>query len=193
MTRRGIGSASVLLLTHDYTSPASAVAVARFERLAADGLSVRFRGVDVLGIDGTLPVTLDVLAELERVAPRAAELGITMQRPAQRPSTARAHVVADLAEEHGRGAAWRRRVYAAYWTLGADLADVHLLAELAGDVGLDPEVAAAAADDDRAVAAVRRRTQQLRGEGIGGVPVLTVHGTHVSPDLPDDDLRALDG
>jgi predicted DsbA family dithiol-disulfide isomerase len=183
----------VLLLTHDYTSPASAIAVARFHRLAADGLQVRFRGVDVLGIDGTLPVTLDVLAELERVAPRAAALGLQMQRPDHRPSTARAHVVADLAEQQGVGTPWRRRLYAAYWTQGADLADPGLLAEVASEVGLDPDAALAAATDERAVAAVRRRTQQLRGEGIGGVPVLTVHGTHVSPALPDDDLWALGG
>lgn len=182
----------MLLLTHDYTSPASAIAVARFHRLEAAGLRVRFRGVDVLGLDATLPVTLDVLAELEQVAPQAAEFGIVLQRPTRRPSTARAHVVTDLAEQQGVATAWRRSLYAAYWSRDVDLADPALLGELASEVGLDPDAAVAAATDDRAVAAVRRRTQQLRGEGIGGVPVLTAHGTHVSPALSDDDLWALD-
>lgn len=181
----------MLLLTHDVTSPASALAVARFDRLAADGLPVEFRGVDVLGVDATLPVTLDVLAELERVAPRAAELGITLQRPTRRPPTARVHLVADLAEEAGRGRAWRTATYRAYWQDDADLADVEVVVGLAAEVGLDPDVVAAAVTDEAAVAAVRRRTHTARGEGIGGVPVLAVHGTLISPDLDDEDLWAL--
>lgn len=181
----------VLILTHDVTSPASAVAVARFHRLAANGLPVRFRGVDVLGLDATLPVTLDVLAELERMAPRAAELGVVLRRPSRRPSTAMVHLVADLAEDVGRGAAWRTTTYAAYWQDDADLADGDVVVALADGIGLDPDTVAAAVRDRAALADVRRRTNAARGEGIGGVPVLAAHGTLVSPDLADDDLWAL--
>ena len=183
----------MLTLTHDVTSPASAVAVARIDRLAADGLPVRFRGIDVLGIDATLPVTLDVLAELERVAPRAAEAGVQLQRPTRRPSTARVHLVADLLDDEATARAWRAATYAAYWQHDADLADEHVVVELAEDVGLDADTVVAAMRDDAALAAVRRRTQTARGEGIGGVPVLIAHGTLVSPDLDDDALWALAG
>lgn len=181
----------MLILTHDVTSPASALAVARFDRLAAEGLPVTFRGVDVLGVDATLPVTLDVLAELERVAPRAAAMGLTLRRPTQRPSTARVHLVADLAQEMGQGRAWRAVTYRAYWEDDADLGDAEVVVGLAEQVGLDADTIAAAVTDEAAVAAVRRRTHTARGEGIGGVPVLAVHGTLVSPDLDDADLWEL--
>ena len=181
----------MLTLTHDVTSPASAIAVARLDRLAADGLPVRFRGIDVLGVDATLPVTLDVLAELERVAPRAAEAGLELQRPTRRPSTARVHLVADLAEEVGLGRAWRTATYRAYWRDDADLADPAVVVGLADDVGIETGAVEAALTDDTAIAAVRRRTTRARGEGIGGVPVLVAHGTLVSPDLDDAALWAL--
>lgn len=181
----------MLTLTHDVTSPASAVAVARFDRLAAEGLPVRFRGIDVLGIDATMPVTLDVLAELERVAPRAAALGLDLRRPSRRPGTARVHLVGDLAAVAGRGPAWRAATYAAYWRDDADLADPTVLVELAAGAGLDPDAVAAALADEGAVAAVRRRTNEARSEGIGGVPVLVAHGTLVSPDVDDAALWQL--
>ena len=181
----------MLTLTHDVTSPASAVAVARLDRLAAQGLQVRFRGIDVLGVDATLPVTLDVLAELDRVAARAAELGLVLRRPSRRPSTARVHLVADLVDEPATGRAWRTATYAAYWQDDADLADEEVVVALAEDVGLDPDVVAAAVRDEAALAAVRRRTNSARAEGIGGVPVLVAHGTLVSPDLDEDALWEL--
>ncbi len=181
----------MLTLTHDVTSPAAALAVARFDRLAAAGLPVRFRGIDVLGVDATLPVTLDVLAELDRVQPRAAELGVVLHRPSRRPSTARVHLVADLAEAAGCGPAWRAATYGAYWREDADIGDPDVLVGLADEVGLDADAVAAVLADDAAVAEVRRRTNSARAEGIGGVPVLVAHGTLVSPDLDDDALWAL--
>jgi 2-hydroxychromene-2-carboxylate isomerase len=183
----------VLTLTHDTTSPASAVAVARFDALAEQGLPVRFRGVDVLGLDATLPVTLDVLAELDRVASRAAALGLVLRRPTRRPSTALVHLVADLADAVGLGRAWRTATYAAYWQQDADLASPDVVGGLATAVGLDEELVAVALADTPALAEVRRRTQTARGEGIGGVPVLAAHGTLLSPELGDDDLWALAG
>lgn len=181
----------MLILTHDVTSPASAVAVARLDRLVAAGLPVDFRGIDVLGVDATLPVTLDVLAELERVAPRAAELGVVLERPSRRPSTARVHLVADLVGDEATGRAWRATTYAAYWQDDADLADEDVVVELAEQVGMDADTVAVAVRDEAALAAVRRRTNQARSEGIGGVPVLAAHGTLVSPDLDEDALWEL--
>jgi len=47
-----------LTLFHDYTSPGSAVAVLRLQRLADEGLAVAFEGFEAIGLDTTLPVTL---------------------------------------------------------------------------------------------------------------------------------------
>lgn len=181
----------MLVLHHDVTSPASALAVARLQGLADQGLPVRFNGIDVLGLDATLPVTLDVLAELERLAPRAADLGVVLRRPSRRPPTAGVHLLADLAERVDLGAAWRTATYAAYWGADADIGDHAVLVALAGEAGLDPDAAAALLGDRGALAAVRRRAGALRGDGVGGVPVLEAHGTLLPADLPDDDLREL--
>ena len=181
----------MLTLTHDVTSPASAVAVARLQRLADDGVPVTFRGIDVLGLDATVPVTLDVLAELDRVRPRAAALGLELRTPSHRPPTALVHLLADEAAARGLGAAWRTTTYTAYWRDDADLADPTVLRGLAAAAGLPGGPVAELLADRAALAAVRRRTQTARTEGIGGVPVLVAHGTLVDPDLPDEQLRAL--
>ncbi len=183
----------MLTLTHDITSPASAIAVARLQRLADDGVPVTFRGIDVLGLDATVPVTLDVLAELDRVRGEAETLGLVLRRPSRRPPTALVHVIADLADDVGLGAAWRTAAYRAYWRDDADLGDQVVVASLAEEVGLDGELVDALLADGRLVAEVRRRTHAARGEGIGGVPVLIAHGTLVRADLDDATLRQLAG
>jgi 2-hydroxychromene-2-carboxylate isomerase len=185
--------ARVLTLTHDITSPASAIAVARLQRLADEGVPVTFRGIDVLGLDATVPVTLDVLAELERVRADADTLGLILRRPSRRPPTVLVHVIADLADDVGLGAAWRTAAYQAYWRDDLDLGDPSLVASLAGHVGLDGELVDALLADSGGVAAVRRRTHAARGEGIGGVPVLIAHGTLVRADLDEASLRQLAG
>lgn len=176
---------------HDYTSPASAVAVARLQRLADEGLDVVFEGIELLPLEVATPVTLDVLAELRRVRPAAESLGVELHRPARRPPTVRAHVVGVVAEHAGLGASWRATCYAAYWQDGADLSDLDVLAGLATQAGLEPAAARAAAEDGERVRELRRHMASRRSQGVGGVPLLDAGGTFVPADLPEDDLRAL--
>ncbi len=181
----------MLRLFYDHPSPAAAVAVLRLQRLADEGLDVTFVGFDVLGLQVAVPATLDQLAELERNQERARELGLEMRRPRLRPPTLGAHVINDVAEDHGLGAAWRWACLSGYWTRGVDLGDHVRLRELAASTGLPRgEVAGALADAARR-AAVRARMLEARSRGIGGVPVLEHAGTLLPPDLNDDDLRAL--
>lgn len=181
----------MLSLHFDYTSPASAVAVLRLQRLADRGARVEFVGLDVLGLAMAVPPTLDQLEELERWAPRAAELDLHLRRPARRPPTADAHLVAALAGAHDLGAAWRRAVLAAYWERGAHIDDEETLVELAAEVGL-PAGRVRALLADRARRAELHRTMAAeRGRGVGGVPVLEFGGAFVPADLPDEDLRRL--
>jgi hypothetical protein len=105
----------MMILFHDYTSPASAVAVARVQRVIDEGMSARIVGTEAVGVDATLPVTVDLLAELDRVADAAAGEGIELGRPALVPPTVSAHLIEDVAREHGLDAVWRRRCYRAYW------------------------------------------------------------------------------
>ena len=181
----------MLTLFHDFTSPASAVSVARLQRLAAEGIDVTFHGFEAIGIDLTVPVTSDVVAELGAVERDAAAEGLTLVPPAALPPTGLAHVVTGVAEADNRGAAWRTAVYRAFWREGADLADREVLVRIAAGAGVDIERARAALDDRTALAAVRRRTAELRGEGVGGVPTLLAHRTLIPGLLPESDLRAM--
>ena len=181
----------MIILFHDYTSPASAVAVARVHRLVAEGGSAEIRGTEVVGIDAVLPVTLDMLAELDAVTEQAAAEGLTLRRPAVLPPTGLAHVVEDVAVTHGRDSTWREHCYRGYWTDGADLSEAATLRRLAERAGLPADQVAAALEDRSALLAVRHRSAGYRREGIGGVPTILYDRTLVPGLLSDADLRTL--
>lgn len=177
----------------DYPSPAAAVAVLRLQTIVDAGGTVRFSGLDVLGLDLSLPPTLDLLAARERHVDAAAALGLQLRRPSRRPPTVAAHLVGLHADDAGLGAAWRLAALRAYWEDDADLGDLPTLVELAVGIGLDGLEVAARAADRRAQAQLRQRAIQLRSKGVGDVPVLEVDGTLIPADLSDDDLRQLAG
>lgn len=183
----------MLILHHDVTSPAAAVAVLRLQRIADAGGAVAFQGIDVLGLDAAIPVTLDQLAELERETARLRELGLAARRPSRRPPTLGVHLVAEHAEERSLGAAWRDAALAGYWEQDADLGDDAVLTELAAAAGLDRGEVADRLADRPARVQLRRRMLATRQRGVGGVPVLEYHGSFVPADLPDADLRQLAG
>lgn len=181
----------MLTLFHDYTSPASAVAVIRTERLVAEGLSVQIVGTEAIGLDTRLPVTLDLLAELTAVAPEADAEGLVLHRPPHLPPTATAHLIEDLARDHGLDSAWRQRCYRAYWTDGADISAPAVLAAVAHDSGLDAGAVERIVGDRIALLAIRRRFAAHRREGVGGVPTISFDRTLIPGLLDDEDLRAL--
>jgi predicted DsbA family dithiol-disulfide isomerase len=181
----------VLTLFHDYTSPASAVAVARLQRLVDEGVRAEFAAFDAFSVDVALPVTLDVKAAVHDLAGAAEAEGLALVEPAALPPTARAHVVGEVAEAQGLGASWRATCYRALWEHGADIDDERVLVVLSLRAGLDrPAVEAALADRSRRVA-VRRRSAARRADGVGGVPTILAQRTLVPGLLPETDLRAL--
>lgn len=181
----------MLTLHWDVTVPAAALAVLRCQRLADAGRPVAFSGIDVLGVEAALPVTLDQLAGLEAVARPAAALGLELRRPARWVPTLPAHLVGSLAEAADLGAAWRMAVLRAYWTDGADVADAGVLTTLAEGVGMDAATVADLLADRGAAADLRGRFLALRRRGIGGVPVLEVDGTLLPADVDDATLAEL--
>jgi len=181
----------VLVLHHDITSPAAAVAVLRLERMAEEGLSVGFSPLDVLGLEVAIPPTLELLDGLRRYTEPAAELGLDLRKPSRQPPTLRAHVVGGVAEELGLGAAWRWRCLQGYWTEDLDLTDDEVLVALGEATGLAADAVRAALADRSVVQDLRARMANQRRRGIGGVPVLEVDGVLTSAQLGDDDLRQL--
>jgi 2-hydroxychromene-2-carboxylate isomerase len=181
----------MLILHYDLVSAPSAVAVLRLQRIADAGGDVRFVGVDPLGLDATVPATLEQLEEYDRWRDDAARLGLTMRRPQQRPPTLRAHLVGDLAADLGLGGAWRWTALTAYWTRGADLGDPDVLEHLAAHCGVDPTAARDRLADPEQLRLARQRAVAMHRRGIGGAPVLEVDGTFVSAHLDEPALAEL--
>jgi predicted DsbA family dithiol-disulfide isomerase len=183
----------MLVLHYDVTSLPATVAALRLQRIADEGGVVGFQGIDPIGVDAALPVTLDQLEEIARWSQRAEQLGLRVRRPSQRPPTLSAHLVGVIAAAVGLGAAWRDALFRAYWIDDAALGDHDVLLELSRDVGLDTGEVADRLGDPTARVALRQRMTADRNRGIGGVPVLELDGTFVSAELSDADLRQLAG
>jgi predicted DsbA family dithiol-disulfide isomerase len=63
-----------------------------------------------------------------------------------------------------------------YFSQGADLTSHAVLAQAAGDVGLDAEDVRAALASDKDIAAVEQEAQQAKEAGIEGVPMFIFGG-----------------
>jgi predicted DsbA family dithiol-disulfide isomerase len=79
-------------------------------------------------------------------------------------------VGAKYAEAQGRGAAYHRAVFQAYWQQAQDISDLDLLAGLAEQVGLDRAGFLAALDNPAYAAAVDDDIAQAQAYGLNGVP-----------------------
>lgn len=181
----------MLILFHDFTSPASAVAALRLQRLADEGLPVAFEGFDANSVDGTLPLPVNVTVAIDELMPTAAQEGLLLKRPSALPPTARAHAIGDHADASGLGASWRHVCYHAFWEEHADIGNPAVLIGLAERAGLDRGETMAVLSDPAAVVMVRRRSGARRREGVGGVPTILAHHTLVAGLLPEEDLRGL--
>lgn len=180
----------MITLFHDYTSPTSAVAVARAHRLQEEDVEIEIVGFEAVGVDLHVPVTLDVLAELDAMAEPAAAEDVTLRRPRLLPPTGLAHVV-ERALSGDAARAWRGACYVAFWRDRRDLADRDELVAIAEEAGLEVPAVRHCLGDRLALAEVRRTTSAHRREGIGGVPMILAQRTLVPGLLSDDELRAL--
>lgn len=179
----------MITLFHDYTSAASAVAVARAHRLQTSGPAIELVGFEAVGVDMHVPVTLDVLAELDSLRSAAADEGLTLHRPDLLPPTGLAHVVERGLPE--QATAWRTRCYAAFWSHGRDIGDADVLRDIGAGLGLDEDRLTQLLTDRLALAQLRRMTTEWRRNGVGGVPTILAQRTLVPGLLDDDAIRAL--
>ena len=181
----------MLTLFHDYTSPASALAVRRVQRLADEAIPVEFVGFEVMSLDAALPPSLDVLASLNALAADADAEGIVLRRPKLLPPTAPAHAVGTIAEAHDLGASWRERCYSAMWADGEDISDTAVLLRLAEAAGLPVDEIASALQTPAFIASVRRAAGRHRRNGVGGVPTILFQRTLVPGLLSEAQLREM--
>lgn len=181
----------MMILHHDYPSAGSLRAVLTLGQLAGEGYDVEFHGIDVMGLASSIPATLDDIRDWDLNRRALAEAGWNVARPRRHPPTLAAHMVEDAIEDAERASRWRMACYRAHWRDHRDIGEVEVLRELAGEADVDPERLATLLDDREEAAAARRRMLAARGDGVGGVPVLEVNGSKVSPFIDVDELKML--
>lgn len=181
----------MLILHHDYPSAGSLRAVLILHDLVDRGAHVTFHGLDVLGVATSLPATLDDLQDWMLHREPVADLGWDLPRPRRHPVTLAAHTVERACPDAGTARAWRTACYRAHWLHGDDLGDWDVLARLAAQIGMDADRVGELVSDRVGAAQVRRGMIAVRGDGVGGVPVLDVDGTKVSPFMSAEDLATL--
>jgi predicted DsbA family dithiol-disulfide isomerase len=109
-------------------------------------------------------------------------------------NTAKANELLHFAKAHGRQAEMKERLFRAYWTEGRRLGRLDVLVELAGEVGLEREVAHQALETGMYAEAVRADTEQAQRYGIQGVPFFVLDGMYglSGAQEPETFLKALE-
>ncbi|MFN0114738.1 MAG: DsbA family oxidoreductase [Paracoccaceae bacterium] len=117
----------------------------------------------------------------EPLIARAAEAGAALDLSAIRrtPNTRDAHRVIHWAGLEGRQSPAVARIMRAYWAEGRDIGDATVLAELAGEAGLDRAAIARllAGDSDRDEIAARE--DHSRRRGVNAVPAFVIASRYV--------------
>lgn len=183
----------MLRLFHDFTSPASALAVLRMHELVDEGLAVEFVGLEIAQLARPVPPSAALREELHHHRASLHQAGLVAVCPHLQPPTLLAHVVGALAADHGCGRTWRELCYRLYFERGGDLSDRGVLTAMAGRIGLPEGAVVDVLDDEEAARRLRRRTAGHRVRGVRTVPTLEVDETLLPGLLEGDQLRRLAG
>lgn len=134
----------------DFTSPFCFVTESGLAGVAQRrAIDLRPRAFELYPAPYPLPGGGHDPADLERVAPLAAELEIVLAPPTFLPRTRKAHEATRFAMERGLGVAMRRALYIGYWTEGHDIGRIDVLMEIAAELGMEPIELKIALDIDR--------------------------------------------
>jgi predicted DsbA family dithiol-disulfide isomerase len=134
----------------------------------------------------------------QRVAAAAASEGLTyaLDKIARQPNTRDCHRLILWAGEQGSAAAMKQRLMDLYFTEGADLSDREVLAQAAGDCGMDRAQVRDWLASDKDIERVEAEATAAKNAGIEGVPcfifggVLAVSGAQEPAYLADAIRRA---
>ena len=114
----------------------------------------------------------------EQLTARGAQLGLSYDFDAikRAPNTLNAHRLIRWALAAGVQDKVVERLFKLYFEEGRDISDPHLLAEVAGESGLDAAGILKALDSERDVEAVREEIAQAQRIGVTGVPFFIFAG-----------------
>jgi predicted DsbA family dithiol-disulfide isomerase len=114
-----------------------------------------------------------------------------MEEPASRP-TRQAHIGAKFALAQGKGEAYHKAVFRAHWQELRNISDVDVLAEIAGEVGLDPAAFRAALTAPEYITGVETDEYWAYQQELRGVPAFIFNMRYlVSGAQPPDVLAGV--
>jgi predicted DsbA family dithiol-disulfide isomerase len=119
---------------------------------------------------------MDIPQMLARLEQTAGELGLPFGRRTMTYNSRRAQELGKWAEEQGRGEAFHRAVFHAYFAEGLNIARFDVLRRLAGRVGLDEDSAIEVLDTRQYKKSVDQDWQRARRLGVNAVPTFQMHG-----------------
>jgi predicted DsbA family dithiol-disulfide isomerase len=131
-------------------------------------------------------------------AAKAEGLDYQMDKIARQPNTLDCHRLILWAGNTGNAGKMKQRLMELYLSEGADLTDREVLAKVAAECGLDPDLTRELLASDRDVDRVTQEAEQAKRAGIDGVPcfilggVLAVSGAQDPAYLADAMARAAD-
>ncbi len=95
------------------------------------------------------------------------------------PNSLDAHRLIHWAGLEGRQTPMVSALFRAYWTEGRDIGDTEVLADVAGEVGLDRAMMERLLQGDADREAIRDRDAHARARGVSGVPTFVIADRHV--------------
>ncbi|MFC4763708.1 DsbA family oxidoreductase [Dyella koreensis] len=134
----------------------------------------------------------------EAIRQRGEAVGFTfnMDKRGRIYNTFDAHRLLHWAELQGKQAALKHALLGAYFTDGRDVSDHEVLADVAGQVGLDRGEALAVLAEGRFADEVREQERFFQAQGISAVPSVIVNGRYLiqggqPPDVFEQTLRKI--
>lgn len=89
------------------------------------------------------------------------------------------HQLLHWAEQQGRMHELKQALFTAHFTDNRNLSDIAVLADIAAEIGLNPEKALAVLEDQRFANDVRELEQHWQRQGIQSVPAITFNEQHL--------------
>ena len=130
-------------------------------------------------------------ARQARMASLMAEEGLPYGNRTHTYNSRLAQEVGKWADAEGHGDAFHEAMFHAYFVAGCNIADMDVLAQIAGSVGLSADAARAVMVERRFQAAVDADWQRSRDFGITGVPTFVANGRGVVGAQPYEILERL--